>query len=104
MIGIDLVYLQEFEKKFRSISLEKVFSEFELSQNKSTESLAGIFAAKEAFFKVVGCKEDWLSVWIEKDRFGKPELKSTLIDSKKKAEVSISHAGDYAIAIVMIND
>ena len=107
MIGIDLVYLPEFEKKLKNISLEKVFLPFELSQNKTFESLAGIFAAKEAFFKAIGKKEDWFSVWIEKNPSagsgqGKPELYSTLIKSNQRAEVSISHAGDYAIAIVIL--
>lgn len=104
MIGIDLVYLPEFEKKLKNISLEKIFLETELSQNKSLESLAGVFGAKEAFFKAIGKKEDWLSVWIEKTKEGKPQLYSTLIKNNKKAEVSISHAGDYTIAAVMIND
>lgn len=104
MVGIDLVYLPEFAKKFKNLNLEKVFLSTELSQNKSKESLAGVFAAKEAFFKAVGRKEAWLSVWIEKNKYGKPELKSLLFEDNQKAEVSISHAGDYAIAAVMIKD
>lgn len=103
MLGIDIVYLPEFEKKLKDFPLEKIFLSNELSQNKSSESLAGIFAAKEAFFKAKGIKENWLDVWIEKTIEGKPYLKSILIEGKK-AEVSISHAGDYAIAVVMIND
>jgi len=104
MIGIDLVYLPEFEARMKNSPLEKVFLDIELSQNKSKESLAGIFAAKEAFFKAIGQKEDWLSVWVEKSESGKPELKSTLINSNQKIEVSISHAGDYTIAIVKVKD
>ena len=118
MVGIDLVYLPEFEKKLKTLDLSKVFLPHELSQNKSVESLAGIFAAKEAFFKAIGKKEDWLSVWIEKNpsapfghtqgkgsgqvQSGKPKLYSTLISQEQKPEVSISHAGDYAIAIVIL--
>lgn len=107
MLGIDLVYLPEFEKKLKDLDLGKVFLSHELSQNKTKESLAGIFAVKEAFFKAIGRKEDWLSVWIEKDPTagsgqGKPQLYSTLIKNNQKAEVSISHAGDYAIAVVII--
>ncbi len=102
MLGIDIVYLPEFEKKIKNLSLEKVFLSSELSQNKTQESLAGVFAAKEAFFKAIGKKEDWLSVWIEKNKAGKPELKSILIDLDQKTEVSISHAGDYTIAIVIL--
>lgn len=104
MVGIDLVFLPEFEKKFKNLALEKVFTPFELSQNKTKESLAGVFAAKEAFFKAIGKKEDWLSVWIEKNKNGKPQLKTLLLNKKQKVDVSISHAGDYAIGIVMIND
>src|SRR3989344_5654556 len=104
MLGIDIVYLPEFEGKLKNLSLEKVFLSTELSQNKSKESLAGIFAAKEAFFKAIGRKEDWLSVWIEKSEKGKPQLYSTLINNNQNAEVSISHSGDYAIAVVMIKD
>ena len=79
-----------------------VFLNIELSQNKSKENLAGIFAAKEAFFKAIGRKCDWFSIWIEKNKAGKPQLKSTLIGLSKKAEVSISHAGEYAIAVVIL--
>lgn len=104
MIGIDIVYLPEFTAKMKNSTLAKVFLPFELSQNKSEESLAGIFAAKEAFFKAIGKKEDWLSVWIEKNESGKPELKSALINKNQKIHVSISHAGEYAIAAVMIKD
>lgn len=109
MLGIDLVYLPEFKIKMKNFPLEKVFTPFEISQNKSLESLAGVFAAKEAFFKALGKKEDWLSVWIEKTPSassgqGKPQLYSTLIKNNQKAEVSISHAGDYAVAILRIKD
>lgn len=104
MIGIDIVYLPEFKSKIKNLPLEKVFSSIELSENKSEESLAGIFAAKEAFFKAVGRKEDWLTVWIEKTKEGKPQLKTLLINNSQSLDVSISHAGDYAIAIVVIKD
>ena len=101
MLGIDIVYLPEFEKKLKNLSLERVFLSQELSQNKSSESLAGIFAAKEAFFKAIGTKEDWLDVWIEKTEKGKPLIKS-VFTKNKKAELSISHAGDYVIAVVIL--
>ena len=102
MLGIDLVYLPEFEKKLKNLSLEKVFLPHELSQNKSRESLAGIFAAKEAFFKAIGKKENWLEVWIEKEESGRPVIYSDLVPPTTKKEVSISHGGDYAIAVVLI--
>ena len=102
MVGIDLVYLPEFKARMKNSSLEKVFLPFELSQNKTTESVAGIFAAKEAFFKAVGRKEDWLSVWIEKTKEGKPQLKTLLTKNNQSTGISISHTGDYAIAVVIL--
>ena len=102
MVGIDIVSLSEFKKRFRNISLEKVFLPVEFSQNPKPENLAGIFVAKEAFFKALGKKENWLDVWIEKDSFGRPSLNSSLIKTNQRAQISISHAGDYAIAVVFL--
>lgn len=101
MLGIDIVYLPEFEEKLKNLSLEKIFLPNELSQNKSMENLAGVFAVKEAFFKAIGSKENWLDIWVEKDSRGKPFLKSVLLE-KQKAEISISHAGDYVVAAVIL--
>lgn len=102
MLGIDMVHLPEFKKMMGKFPLEKLFLPVELSQNTRIESLAGIFAVKEAFFKTIGKKENWLDVWVEKEASGKPKLYSTLIKNSQKAQVSISHAGDYAIAVVLI--
>lgn len=102
MTGIDLVQISELKRRLDKTDLGKIFSTSELSQNKSLESLSGIFAAKEAFFKALGVKEDWREVWIEKEKSGKPRLYSTLLSPKQKAGVSISHAADFAIAIVII--
>ncbi len=102
MAGIDLVQISELKRRLAKADLEKLFSSVELAQNKSLESLAGVFAAKEAFFKALGKKEDWGDVWIEKNKSGQPLLHSTLLSVKQKVSVSISHAGDYAIAIVII--
>jgi holo-[acyl-carrier protein] synthase len=81
--------------------LERVFHPHELD-NGRPERLAGIFAAKEALFKALGKKEDWLmiSIMYEKDT-GKPVLESPLL-AGRHASVSISHDGDYAIAAVII--
>lgn len=96
--------ISEFKTRFEKGDLSKVFALEELSQNEKAESLAGVFAAKEAFFKAIGKKEDWLDVWIEKDKTGKPSLGTTLLEPSQKATVSISHAGDYAVAIVIIEE
>lgn len=102
MIGIDLVQISDFKTRLEKGDLDKIFLPIELSQNVNMESLAGIFAAKEAFFKALGQKKEWTSVWIEKNSDGKPLLYSNYLSNLQKTEVSISHGGDYAIAIVKV--
>lgn len=103
-IGVDLVSIPEFKRRLeQSGGVEKVFIESELAQNQKLESLAGIFAAKEAFMKAIGRKIDWRDVWLEKEQSGKPLLVSPLLAPGQKARVSISHAGDYATAIVILS-
>ncbi len=100
--GIDLVHLAAFKKHIKNIPLGKIFLQSELQENKNAQSLAGIFAAKEAFFKAIGKKEDWLHVWVEKKSSGQPLMSSVLLSKNEKISVSISHDGNYAIAIVII--
>lgn len=102
-IGIDLVNLPEFKQRMDQILTESVFAEIEIRQNKSLESLAGVFAVKEAFMKALGKKVDWREVWVEKLASGQPVLKSDFITAKQSVAVSISHDGDYAVAMVMIH-
>jgi len=102
-IGVDLVHVPEFQKRLeRGGGVEKVFTDAELAQNPRLESLAGIFAAKEAFMKTIGKKIDWHDVWVEKQDDGQPMLISPLLTSEEKTSVSISHDGDYAIAAVIV--
>ena len=99
-VGIDIIYVPRL-KKLAESALERIFLDSELSDSRP-EHLAGIWAAKEAFFKALGRKVDWLAVWIEHDTDGKPKLQSTLLRPNQRAEVSISHDGDYAVAEVIL--
>ncbi|MEK7113876.1 MAG: holo-ACP synthase [Patescibacteria group bacterium] len=102
-IGIDIVYIPEFVKKLdKAGGSEMVFTDSELAYAKSKETLAGIFASKEAFMKALGRKVDWKDVWVEHEDSGKPFLATTLLDKNKKMNISISHDGDYSTAIVVI--
>lgn len=104
-IGVDLVYIPEFKRRLeRSGGVEKIFTDLELSQNQKAESFAGIFAAKEAFMKAIGKKIDWHEVWVEKKESGEPVIISLTLESGERARVSISHDGDYAIAIVLLEE
>ena len=97
-IGIDLIKIE----KLQNLDLSKIFTKAELEQNPRKESLAGIFAAKEAFFKAIGRKESWLDVWVEKSESGQPEMFSNLVENGSRINLSISHEDDLAVAIVII--
>lgn len=105
MIGIDIVEIKRFSFKKNII---KIFTKEELDYASSKanycQSLAGIFAAKEAALKAYGHK---ISSIIRK----KIEIRHInnipilYIDSvKTNASISISHDGDYAVAICQMSD
>ncbi len=99
-IGTDLVRISRIEKSIKSESfLNKVFTEKEREYCKKAENFAGIFAAKEAYFKAVGTgiKLPMTDVEILHNEAGKP-----FINGKENCDVSISHDGDYAVAAVII--
>ena len=114
MIGIDLIRCSRFEKK-SSTFFKKYFTENEISYAKTRknfkESIAGIFAAKEAFFKAIGIGLlngfKMTDVEILHEEGGRPILKIKKELAKKfkikKTSISISHDGDFAIAICEIN-
>ncbi len=99
-IGTDLVRISRIEKSIKSESfLNKVFTQKEREYCKRAENFAGIFAAKEAYFKAVGTgiKLPMTDVEILHNKAGKP-----FINGKENCDVSISHDGDYAVAAVII--
>ena len=100
-VGNDIVQIKRIAN-LKKESLNKIFHKTELSQSKSKpETLAGIFAAKEACKKVFN-DLDWLDIEIKKKKNGKPVLilNDELIEFTN-SDLSISHDGDYATAIVI---
>jgi phosphopantetheine--protein transferase-like protein len=98
MIGVDLVYIPEFKKQINlsgKVFLDKAFDKNELKNN-NFEHLAGIWAAKEAVIKAKGNSGlEMKSIKVRFDKNGQPKAKI----GKEKFEVSISHHGDYAVAV-----
>ncbi len=106
--GIDIVkieriavLIERYENKF----LKKIFSGKEIAEakNKSSfaESIAGKFAAKEAYIKTLSSDElkqfSWLHVEILSDDSGKPHC-FYLQQHEPNCSVSISHERMFAIA------
>ena len=91
-IGTDLVLVSRMEKSLQIPGFaERVFSQPERAYCKTTESFAGIFAAKEAYYKALGTGLQ-LPLNALKPYF----------DGKRSAKLSISHDGDYAVATVLL--
>lgn len=90
---------------FKTTSLLKknIFTVEEL-KNQSAEHLAGIFAAKEAAIKALRLKpKSWHQIEVKKERDGSPKLilYGTVTQKIKELRLSISHDGDYALAVVI---
>jgi holo-[acyl-carrier protein] synthase len=117
-IGIDITEIKKIEESIRSKAFQqKVFTSAELKavdgfKNKA-EHLAGKFAAKEAFMKAIGAgirQEVWFTqIEVLKDEFGKPyanvsgEAEARLKESgAKQVQISISHSGGVAVAVVIL--
>lgn len=101
--GIDLVHTPKFQSRIEQTGgVEMVFTNAELAQNPKLESLAGIFAAKEAFMKAIGKKIDWHDVWIEKKESGQSILHTTLLAPGEEGRASISHTSEYATAVMIV--
>lgn len=99
-IGIDIVKISRIEKSIKSdLFLKKVFSNGEIEYCKTPENYAGIFAAKEAYFKALktGLRFPLSKLEVCHEESGKPYFKDV-----ENCDVSISHDGEYAVAAVIL--
>lgn len=118
-IGIDLARVSRYSKFLEDDHfLEKYFHskeiEYVLSRGMgAAQSLAGKFAAREAFFKALGTGFNGFSpkdISVINNKNGKPEIKPNkkvikeldLLASDWKIHISISHEKEYAIAQVIL--
>ena len=112
-VGIDIVEIKRFNdySDKSDIRLSKLFTAAELDycfgRNTPSNSLAGKFAAKEAVIKILinqGINMTHLKeIEILNDANGKPFVNSSLLeDINAKLKISISHDGNSAIAIAIM--
>lgn len=104
--GVDIVHIPRFERLMGNEGfIKKTFHASEC-RNYKAEHIAGVFAAKEAFFKAIGKRPDWLKVEVKNQKTGRPMLIiSDELKEKRRIEdidLSISHDKDYAIASISI--
>ena len=112
-IGTDIIAIKRLEKsveKFGDRFKEKYLNPSEIERTKKIESLAGLWAAKEAIAKALGCgigKDlSFHDIEISKDTQGAPLFRLAKEAQKKhhiaESSLSISHDGGFAIAVVVI--
>ena len=113
MIGIDIIKTSRMQKlieRFEKKALLRFLCEDEIELVKNAKNAAGYWAVKEAFSKAlgtgIGSKCSFYDIKIYKNEFGAPKIALSrklikefdIIDTA----LSITHDGEYAIAVVTI--
>lgn len=99
-IGTDIVRIDRIGKSIENDRfIHEVFTEKEREYCRRTENYAGLFAAKEAYLKALGTGIDRRlnTVEILHTDTGKP-----YVNTLEKCDLSISHDGEYAIAVCIM--
>ncbi len=106
MVGIDIVDITRLARsieRFGNHFLDRLFTvqeiEYAQAKRRMAESLAGRFAAKEAFIKAYGAKPGWREIEVLQHD-GRPYI---MFKGKTYPNVSISHERLYAVAVVVID-
>ena len=104
MIGIDIVdvsRIEGLERRHGEHFLRRVFTDWEIayarSKRRSSETLAGRFAAKEAFMKACGRRLPWREIEVLSAAGGQPFIS---FRETRYNGVSISHERAYAVSVV----
>ena len=119
-IGTDIIEIKRIAKFIAShgtICCGRVFTENEweycTKKQRSEESFAVCFAAKEAVAKAFGVgfgsQLDWLSIEVLHDKNGMPQVQLNAKGDRlmkklgaKEIQISLSHCKEYAIAFAVI--
>ncbi len=113
MIGIDLIKISRMNRlieRFGDKALQKFLSQNEIQLVKNHKTAAGFWAVKEACSKAlgvgIGSECSFHDIEISKTSKGAPEIKLSkkvlAAFNIKDTSVSITHDGEYAIAVVAI--
>ncbi|MDD5716758.1 MAG: holo-ACP synthase [Sulfuricurvum sp.] len=111
MIGIDLIKIDRMERlmeRFGDRGLRKFLSDDEIVYIQTPRNAAGFWAAKEACAKALGCgigsECGFHDIILSKNLKGAPQITlSPMVRERFRIadmSVSITHDGDYAIAVV----
>lgn len=117
-IGIDIIEIERIANAVKRPSfIHRVFTEREQAYCKGRgkqqyASMAGIYAAKEAFLKALGTGlryGSWQDICVIHDEWGAPQLECSgvfgqMVEERNitKIRLSISHCHAYAVANVVM--
>lgn len=113
MIGIDLIKIERmkrFMERFGDQGLRKFLSEDEITLIKNPRNAAGFWAAKEACSKALGCgigsECGFHDITLSKTPKGAPLISLSESVTERfgitSLSLSITHDGEYAIAVVAL--
>lgn len=113
MIGIDLIKTSRMNRlieRFGEKALQKFLSKDEILLVKNYKTASGFWAAKEAFSKAlgvgIGSECSFHDISLSKTKKGAPQihLSSKILNKFNISDISVSitHDGEYAIAVVAI--
>ncbi|MDP4133579.1 MAG: holo-ACP synthase [Bacillota bacterium] len=107
-IGVDIVNIERVNRLLESSFIERCFTENEISyfekRKFNAETIAGNFAAKEAFTKAIGTGFigfDFKSVEVLHDNNDKPYFNFLKEYANITYHLSITHEKEYAVAFVV---
>ena len=112
-IGTDIIQIERVRKMIDKYGMkfqERFLTDSEIDESRKVESIAGLWAAKEAIAKALGCgigaELSFHDIIIYKDQKGAPHFKLSAQAQAhhqiKNSSLSISHDGGFAISIVVI--
>ncbi|WP_292654139.1 holo-ACP synthase [Nitratifractor sp.] len=112
-VGTDIVVIERIAKSYARFGerfLRRYLKAEEYESSTSDASLAGLWAAKEAVAKALGCgigsELSFLDIIIRKDQKGAPQLQLAPEALKRfpvrESSLSISHDGGFAMAVVVL--
>jgi holo-[acyl-carrier protein] synthase len=113
MIGIDLIKIERMKRlmeRFGDHGLRKFLSEDEIALIKNPRNAAGFWAAKEACSKALGCgigsECGFHDIILSKTQKGAPMIALSESVTERfgitSLSLSITHDGEYAIAVVAL--
>lgn len=112
--GIDILYIpgmakhlddEQFLAKYfdHSEVASDTFNLGSVSSERAAEHLAGVIAAKEAFFKALGKVPKFRDVVVAYENSGRPKIiPSPEWRVFEQCDISISHDSDYACAVAVL--